>query len=110
MRDAAPFPALMRYAVVALTACTSRNWSVVSPGTRPVCHVAPPSRVRAHVAEWPLTQTTRSFTGLTACRSALVPLTCSVRAGTPAGDGDAAGPEHAASVASADRASAIAGS
>src|SRR5690242_16337592 len=88
----------MRYATFALTAYTSRNWSAVSaPGTRPACQVTPPSTVRAHVAPCPLTQATRSETGLTAWGSAVVPLACSVRTGPDgAGPGDERGPQAAA--------------
>ena len=41
--------------------------------------MAPPSVVRTQVPRDPLTQTTRSLTGLTAISSDVVPLTCSVR-------------------------------
>src|SRR5436190_17293646 len=79
MRELSPGPAASRYAVVALTASTSRNWSpesgpVMAPGT----HVRPPSTVRTQVARCPETHTTLSLTALTACRSAVVWLSCSV--------------------------------
>src|SRR5215510_3199907 len=70
---------LSKYAVVALTPCTSRNCRESAPGTRPVFHVAPPSVVRSQVPSDPLTQTVRSSTGLTAMSSAFVPLSCSKR-------------------------------
>src|SRR6187402_3204593 len=79
MRDCGPRPMLKRYAVLAFTACTSRNWSESAPGTRPVVHVVPPSVVRTHVPREPLTHTTRSLTGLTAISSEVVPLNWSVR-------------------------------
>src|SRR5215475_10374837 len=79
MRDWFPLPMLSRYAVVALTAWTSRNCSESAPGTRPVFQVAPPSVVRSHVPSDPLTQTVCSSTGLTAMSSAFVPLSCSKR-------------------------------
>src|SRR5204863_7187168 len=79
MRELSPGPAASRYAVVALTASTSRNWSpesgpVMAPGT----HVRPPSTVRTQVARRAETHTTLSLTALTACRSAVVWLSCSV--------------------------------
>src|SRR5690349_12798376 len=79
MRDCSPGPAASRYAVVALTASTSRNSSaesgpVIAPGTQ----VRPPSMVRTQVAWCPETHTTLSSTALTACSSAVVWLSCSV--------------------------------
>src|SRR6266576_156964 len=79
MRECSPGPAASRYAVVALTPSTSRNSSaesgpVIAPGTQ----VRPPSTVRDQVAWCPETHTTLSSTALTACRSAVVWLCCSV--------------------------------
>src|SRR5436190_22753073 len=79
MRDCSPGPAASRYAVVVLTPSTSRNSSaesgpVIAPGTQ----VRPPSTVRTQVAWCPETHTTLSSTALTACKSAVVWLSCSV--------------------------------
>src|SRR5690242_2584077 len=78
MREATPGPAASKYAVSALTACTSRNCSaesapVIAPGT----HVRPPSTVRAQVARCPDTHATESLTALTACSSDVVCDSCS---------------------------------
>src|SRR5678815_2332239 len=97
MRDWLPLPMLSRYAVDALTPCTSRNWSESAPVTRPDCQLVPPSIVRTHVPCDPPSQTTCSLTGLTAMRSAFVPLVCSVariRAGLMS-FGDGAAQAHA---------------
>src|SRR4051812_6418346 len=70
-----------RYATVSLTPSTSRNCSDSAPGTTPDLHVAPPSVVTANVPPRPLAQTTRLFTGLTAIRLCVVPLSCGVSVG-----------------------------
>ena len=58
MRDAGPVPMLRMYAVVSLTASTSRKSSPSASGHRHFCHVAPPSAVRRTVPLAPLAQAT----------------------------------------------------
>src|SRR4029077_5665793 len=70
-----------RYAPVPLTPSTSRNCSDSAPGTTPDLHVAPPLVVTAKVPPPPLAHTTRLFTGLTAIRPCVVPLSCGVSVG-----------------------------
>src|SRR5689334_4892316 len=70
-----------RYATVSLTPSTSRNCSASAPGTTPDRHVDPPSVVTANVPPRPAAHTTRLFTGLTAIRLLVVPLSCGVSVG-----------------------------
>jgi hypothetical protein len=60
---------------------TSRNCNASAPGTTRERQVAPPSVVRAKVPPRPLAQTTRSLTGLMACRRLAVPLCWGVSVG-----------------------------
>src|SRR3954452_16300403 len=81
MRESLPVPIDSRYATVSLTPSTSRNCSASAPGTTPDRHVAPPFVVTAKVPPRPLAHTTRLFTGLTAIRPCVVPLSCGVSVG-----------------------------
>src|SRR5262245_32155869 len=72
---------LSAYAVVSLTASTSRKSSVSESGTLSLCHVSPPSAVRTTVPFAPLAQTTLSLTALTPRSLAVTPLDCVVQVG-----------------------------
>ena len=72
-----------RYATFALTASTSRNWSVSAPGTTPGCQVFPPSVVITYVPKRPTAHTTRASTALMAMSPEVVPLVCGVTFGAP---------------------------
>ena len=75
------FPIDIKYATLALKASTSRNCKASAPGTTPAFQVSPPSVVTVNVPLRPDAQTTRGFTGDTAIRPLVVPLSCGVSVG-----------------------------
>src|SRR3954464_11263520 len=75
------FPVDIRYATLALKACTSRNCKASAPGTTPAFQVSPPSVVTVNVPLQPDAHTTCGFTGETAMRPLVVPLSCGVSVG-----------------------------
>src|SRR6188474_2743461 len=84
MRESVPAPILSAYAVVSLTASTSRKSrrsAATAVGLTSFVHVVPPSSVRRIVFPAPLAHATRSETALTPRNRTVTPDDCGVHDG-----------------------------